>query len=65
MLVSSKNVVVAGRNHLLTTGTDESTLGKSVVALLPCSIHFQCMMKLNMFKPINALPKCRVISTGG
>ena len=27
-------------------------VGKSIVALLPCSIHFQCVMKYNMFKPI-------------
>ena len=26
--------------------------GKSVVAFLPGSIHFQCVMKQNMFKPI-------------
>ena len=34
-------------------------VGKSVVALLPCSIHFQCVMKLNMFKSIQR-PNCAI-----
>ena len=34
-------------------------VGKSIVALLPCSIHFQCVMKKNMFKPIQR-PNCAI-----